>query len=310
MITEPTPAMRTVLERLAREDANVPDPTTLPSAEGRALAERTNTRWNVDLPALAQVRETTLAGRRARILVPEHDAGRGAILFVHGGGFCFCSIDTHERAARCLAVEAAAPVVIFDYRLAPEHPCPAGLDDTRAVWPEFAALYPGRALALAGDSAGANLALAAMLAGVDPAPATALLFYGCFGADFDTPSYTLFADGPGLTRGKMMRYFDWYAAADRRADPLVSPINASDAALTALPPLYLNAAGMDPLRSDAEGLAARLHALGRTDPFDLFEGVVHGFMQMTSVLPEANQAIAKAGAAFRQITQTTTGSET
>lgn len=293
----PTRTMRAVIERLTLEDAGLPDPTTLPPEEGRALAERTNRRWNVDLPEMAEVREATLGGRTARVFVPAADAGAGALLYVHGGGWAFGSIDSHERAARALADAAHAPVALFDYRLAPEHPFPAGLVDVRRAWREFAGAWPGRALGLAGDSAGANLALGAMLDGIRPA--AALLFYGVFDDDFDSPSYVANADGPGLTRAKMLRYWDWYAPADLRDDPRACPARAADDALRALPPLYLNAAGLDPLRSDAERFHARLTTLGRSDRLRRWDGVVHGFMQMTAVLPEARAATEEAGAAFR-----------
>ncbi len=96
-----------------------------------------------------------------------------------------------------------------DFRLAPEHPYPQGLEDCLAAWPAFAAVFPGRRLAMAGDSAGANLAVATMLrlqAQVAPAPDVGLLFYGVYDDDFESPSYRQHAEGPGLTRAKMRRY--------------------------------------------------------------------------------------------------------
>jgi len=306
----PTPQMHAVLERLLVEDAGLPDPTTLPAAEGRALAERTNRRWNVDLPAMAEARDVGLApGIAGRVLVPANDTGEGAILYIHGGGWAFCSMRTHERAARLLAVAAGAPVVTFDHHSAPEHPYPEGLDDCVAAWQALASIFPNRRLGVAGDSSGANLAVAAMLrlqAEGGPAPATGLLFYGVYDDDFDSPSYRLYAEGPGLTRAKMQRYWNWYQPARaRRTDPLISPLKAPDPALSALPPLYLIAAGLDPLRSDSERFHARLSALGRSDTLRIFEGVVHGFMQMSSVLSDALTATEEAGAAFRKAVNTT-----
>ncbi len=302
----PTSQMQAILERLFVEDAGLPDPTTLPAVEGRALAERTNRRWNGDLPTMAEAHDVELApGVAGRVLVPKNDEGLGAILFFHGGGWAFCSMKTHERAARLLAVEARAPVITFDFRLAPEHPYPEGLEDCLAAWHAFAAVFPDRRLGMAGDSAGANLAVAAMLrlqAEGGPAPAAGLLFYGVYDDDFDSPSYRLHADGPGLTRAKMRRYWDWYQPVRAlRSDPLICPLKASDQALSALPPLYLNAAGLDPLRSDSERFHARLSALGRSDSLRIFEGVVHGFMQMSSVLSDALTATEEAGGAFRKV---------
>jgi acetyl esterase len=217
-------------------------------------------------------------------------------------------MQTHERAARLLAIEARAPVVTFDFRLAPEHPYPEGLEDCLAAWHSFGSIFPDRRLAMAGDSAGANLAVAAMLrlqTERGRAPDAGLLFYGVYDDDFDSPSYRLHADGPGLTRAKMRRYWDWYQPVRaRRSDPLVSPLKASDQALSALPPLYLNAAGIDPLRSDSERFHARLSSLGRRDSLRIFGGVVHGFMQMSSVLADALTATKEAGEAFRKVVNT------
>lgn len=297
---QPSPAMRALLDRLAREDRGLADPTTLEPQAGRALAALTNLRWNEDLPPVAESRNLMQAGLPARLVVPKGDTGRDAILHVHGGGWAFCSAATHEVAARRLAEATGARVLTVEYRLAPEHPYPQGLEDVLAAW---AARDPGFRWSIAGDSAGANLALAAMLRLIEDGgalPAQALLFYGVYGADFATPSYETYADGPGLTRAKMQRYWNWYAARDLRGRPTVAPLAASDAALAALPPLYLNAAGIDPLCSDTELLVARLRALGRDDPFDLIEGVVHGFMQMGSVLAEARSAFDQAGTVFRK----------
>lgn len=313
----PSAEMQVILDRLAAEDAGLPDPTLLPADKGRAQAAAGNLRWNADLPELALEHNVSVSGPggeiACRILMPQ-GAARGTILFIHGGGWAFCSMATHERCARVLAQEAEATVVLCDYRLAPECPYPAGLEDCRAVWKALAAGQGPFAelsgpFALSGDSAGANLALALMLEDA-PRPDCGLLFYGVYGADFETPSYIDCADGPGLSRDKMRRYWDWYTPESTRRDPLVAPLAAEDAALASLPPLYLNAAEIDPLRSDSERMYHRLSALGRRDRFRLHGGVVHGFMQMTIALEEARKALADAGAAFRDLTATPTQTRT
>lgn len=308
--SHPSDEMKQILDRLAVEDAGLPDPTQLPPKMGRGQAANSNERWNRDLPEMAQVRDVSLAGLReaisCRVLTPK-GVPRGTILFIHGGGWAFCSMETHERCARVLANEAQASVVMCDYRLAPENPYPAGLEDCMTVW---SALTSGTGplsdlngpFAVSGDSAGANLAMALMLSNVTK-PNCALLFYGVYDADFNSPSYIDCADGPGLSRDKMMRYWDWYAPETARTDPQIAPLAASNAALAALPPLYLNAAEIDPLRSDSERMFARLSGLGRKDRFRLHGGVVHGFMQMTLALEEARLALADAGRAFRNFTE-------
>ncbi|MBD9371927.1 alpha/beta hydrolase [Rhizobium sp. ARZ01] len=311
---ELSPEMAALMQRLAAEGPQQ-DPTLLPPAEGRALSEEGNRRWNRDLPSMASVvdirveadRSLGSAHCRVRVLVPEGRAA-GAILYVHGGGFAFCSPETHERCARVLALESGLPVLLPDYRLAPENPYPAGLKDVVAcLRAAFAATRVAGVLEgpllLAGDSAGANLALAAMLheqQAVAPTPvAGALLFYGNYAMDFSTPSYEFFANGPGLTRAKMQRYWAWYAAdrADISQDPLACPLVAYDAALGALPPLYLMAGGVDPLLSDTLILQQRLEALGRGDTVTIVPGVTHGFLQNTIDLAAAREALAAAGVA-------------
>lgn len=314
------PDMAELMRRMAEEDGPQPDPTLLPAAEGRAAAEAANRRWNVDLPALAQIRECFVPADpslgstrcRVRVLVPA-ERGEGILLFVHGGGFAFCSPETHERCARLLAIESGMAVVVPDYRLAPEHPYPAGLMDVVACLrtlqdePSLLGLAEGPVL-VSGDSAGANLALAAMLHehGRSRAlPRGALLFYGVFAADHGSPSHLRFADGPGLTTAKMRRYWDWYAPDPAsREDALACPMAASDDALRAMPPLWLQAAGIDPLLSDTLALGRRLHALGRSDAVSVVPGVVHGFLQMTVSLRAAREALVAAGAAARKLAQT------
>ncbi|MFS2224367.1 alpha/beta hydrolase [Pantoea sp. B65] len=310
-----SPEMAALLAELQQQDAGLADPTTLPAAQGRAQSEQSNVRWNQQLPPMAEVTPFSVSDGRLPALsgtlyTPEN-AGAGAIIYVHGGGWAFCSAATHQRSARLLAQLSGVPVLLFDYRLAPEHPWPAGLEDTRRLWQQLTSgkLFPHldrHKLALAGDSAGANLALALMLAQQpdDIRPVCGLLFYGVYGADFTTASYRQCANGPGLTREKMQRYWQWYQPDhQQRLHPLVTPLNASDQALMALPPLWMNAAQVDPLRSDSENLAARLHQLGRRDRLQIVPGVVHGFMQMTLRLPAAVTAHKEAADAWHNLTR-------
>lgn len=317
----PDAAMTEVLEFLARKNAGLPDPTTLSATQGRALARQTNLHWNQDLPSLARTDELRFpcvmsdaeSGTDERsittLLFTPEKVEPGLILFIHGGGFAFCDIETHERFARQLAVESRCCVLSVDYRLAPEDPFPAGLNDCISVFRQLDAVHEQfpmtiGPIAVAGDSAGANLALALILHEQDEgraAPDFGLMFYGVFGADFETTSYRQFEDGPGLTRDKMIRYMNWYATADQQAQPLVAPNVASDTQLKRLPPLYFNAAEIDPLCSDTQILVERLRTLGRDDPFDLYPGVVHGFLQMSLRLPAACRATSDAATAFRKL---------
>ncbi|MFD1882781.1 alpha/beta hydrolase fold domain-containing protein [Paracoccus pacificus] len=293
------------------------DLTLLPADQGRARFIENNRWWNRDLPALERV-ETVIVPASDDLGTPQlsalwlvpPQARPGVVVYVHGGGFAFGSPATHERFASELALASGRAVLSPNYRLSPEFPFPAGLMDVVAtlraadMLAASARLHPGP-VAVAGDSAGANLALAALLyeiAAGRPSPASAAaLFYGVFDADFDSPSYQYFSDGPGLTRGKMQRYWDWYLPDPAaRADPLASPLRAEPKAMAALPPLFLLAAGIDPLLSDTERLAVRLAEAGRpVDPV-VVPGVTHGFLQMTRDLPQAREAAALAGAFLRE----------
>ena len=309
------PDLAELMRQVEAEAGPLVDATLLAPAVGRKLVEEGNRRWNTDLPAMASVAEIVIpadaglgsAACPVKVLVPP-GSGPGALFFIHGGGFAFGSRQSHERCARVLALECGLSVLMPDYRLAPEHPFPAGLMDViaclRGAFSATAGLGvdPGPLL-VSGDSAGANLALAALLheaAAGRPLPAGALLFYGVYGADFETPSYHRYSDGPGLTTAKMQRYWDWYVAEPQaRRNPLVAPLLAEDSALRALPPMHLMAAEIDPLLSDTLHLAARLTGLGRTEQVHLVPGVTHGFLQMTKALPAAREALSNAAAAAR-----------
>ncbi len=299
-----SPDMQAVWDWITEQDAGLPDWLALPPAEARAQMDGVAARWNADLPALA-AGPVALPGAPtlpATLFTPPA-AGPGCILYLHGGGWAVGTVRTHERFMRLLALDAGVRVLGIDYRLAPEHPFPAPFEDCLAAWRALAA-EPGRfgaeggPLAVAGDSAGANLAAAVALHEVAEGrrvPDAALLFYGAFAADLDTPSYRRFAEGFGLTRAGMARFWDWYAppGVDRR-DPRLAPLEAPEAHVARLPPLFLNAAGLDPLLSDTLRFAGRLDAAGVPHELAIHEGVHHGFMQMSLHLPEARAAIRRA----------------
>jgi acetyl esterase len=300
--------MAELMARVLAEDGPLPDPTTLEPAIGRALAEKSNRRWNLDLPDVATRFSVRLAvdhdlgnaACRMEVIVPAN-ARPGAIVFVHGGGFAFCSPETHERCARLLANESGLAVLVPDYRLAPENAFPNVLMDCIAAMRQAFSATAGNGvepgpLLLAGDSAGANLALAALLqeqsGGLRGADG-ALLFYGTYDSDFETASYRQFADGPGLSRGKMQRYWNWYLGTDNATPALLArPLLASDAQLAALPPLHL---------SDSIHLAKRLEAIGRPERLTIVAGVTHGFLQNTIDLEAAREALRQAGMDARRM---------
>ncbi len=298
-MSQPSENMKQLLEQLATEDADLMDPTLMLPQYGRTFVAMYMDKWNRRLPQVATARTVIQDEKPARWIVPENDKGTDAILYIHGGGWSFCSPSTHESFARRLAIACACPILMPAYRLAPEYPWPAGLLDVMSAW--SSAQTSERRWSISGESAGANLALAAILRMIRekvPLPFSGLLFYGAYGADFNSESYLSFAEGPRLSRSQMIRYWDWYAHEELRIDPEVAPLVASDSSLELLPPLYLNSAALDPLLSDTEQLVARLRAIGRADVYHCVDGVIHGFMQMGNSLREARTAFKNCGAAF------------
>lgn len=280
----PHPEMAPILAEMLA--VPLPDFANMPIAEARAMFNRNSAVWNTPLPEMA-VREVALGGVKARLLQPE--ARGGVIVYAHGGGWTFGSPDSHHRNGRLLAQATGMQVVLPDYRLAPEHPCPAAIEDILAV----VGAIRERPLVLFGDSAGANIALAAALAG---APAAMLsLVYGCFAPIFDTASHRECGDGSfGLTTERMRWFWDnWLGRAD---DPRAAPLHAD---LKGLPPVHLLAAGLDCLRDDSILLAGRLAAAGVPFRLEVVPGVVHGFLQMSSRLGPARDAIATLAAEIR-----------
>lgn len=295
------PEMAVILEELR---ALPPvDFKAMPIEQARPQSDAASAAWSVGAPAIPMV-EMTVPGpepMRGRLYLPREGDDLPLIIFVHGGGWTFCSVETHDGTMRELAVASGCAVFGFDYRLAPEHPFPAPLDDVMAAI-AFARsgglgsrVDPSR-FVLAGDSAGATLALSAMLRLRDsglPLPAAAALFYGCFAPIFDTPSHREFGEGFLLTSVNMRWYWrNYLAEAFDAPSALAAPLNAD---LAGLPPLYLSAAGLDPLRDDTTLLAGRLAEAGVAFRYDHVPGVVHGCLRMCRRLSPARGMIETAG---------------
>lgn len=279
------------------------DVKAMPIADARRMSDQASAAWSVGAPDVPTT-ELTIPGRhpmRARLYRPSLRDGLPLVLFVHGGGWTFGSVDTHDGTMRQLAIEAGCAVLGFDYRLAPEHPFPAPLDDTIAAIAfvrsgGLGAAVDASRLAFGGDSAGATLALAAMLRmrdGGQAQPAAAALFYGCYAPVFDTASHRALGEGYLLTTANMRWYWrNYLGAAFDEPPPLAAPLEAD---LAGLPPLYLSAAGLDPLRDDTSLLALGLAEAGVSFRYDHVPGVVHGCLRMSRRLSPAHAMIAAAG---------------
>ncbi|HET6949490.1 MAG TPA: alpha/beta hydrolase [Acidimicrobiales bacterium] len=242
-----------------------------------------------------------------RVYVPTADPGpRPVLVYFHGGGWVIGSVETHESPVRALAAASGLTVVSVDYRLAPEHPFPAPLDDCLAAvrWVVANAtdldVDPAR-LAVGGDSAGGNLAavVAQQLRGADRAPRFQLLVYPVTDGEMAHASMVENAEGYFLTAPTMAWFWDQYVGSGDRTDPLASPLHAGDEALAGVAPALVITAEFDPLRDEGEAYAARLEAAGVRVTASRYDGMIHGFFSMGDLVPEGKAAIDEAAEALR-----------
>jgi len=257
-------------------------------------------------PAVAEVFERELAGPGGSIRVRSYrdrtDSTLPGVAYIHGGGWVIGDLDTHDGICRRLARESGCAIVSIDYRLAPEHPFPAALCDVEAAlqWLHAEAhqlgIDPGR-IALAGDSAGGNLAAAMTLALREkgrPQPRCQLLFYPVTDADLTRPSYVENGEGYFLETETMRWFWEQYVPASAaRRDPLASPLRADD--LTDLPEALVITAGFDPLRDEGDAYAEALRAAGVKTELRRYPGLIHGFLSFWEFVPEADAALVHAG---------------
>jgi acetyl esterase/lipase len=260
-------------------------------------------------PAVAEVSDRTIdGGIGVRIYnnAPE-ETGQPIVVFYHGGGFTIGDLDSHDSMARAIALQVGAVVVAVDYRLAPEHPFPAAVDDA------FAALQwvsehaeelggdPDR-LAVGGDSAGGNLsAVVAMLARDAGGPPVKfqMLWYPVTQWGAEHPSITENAQAPVLTVADMDRFREYYLG-DRDPSTLgikLSPASAED--LKGLPAAYIATAGYDPLRDDGARYAELLRDAGVPVELHEAESMVHGYVMFASIVPAATEAFQRSLAALK-----------
>ncbi|MDX1438080.1 MAG: alpha/beta hydrolase, partial [Anaerolineales bacterium] len=223
-------------------------------------------------------------------------AGPGVILYLHGGAYALGSLDTHREFVARLARVTQRRALAIAYRLAPEHPFPAALEDARTAYEWL--LQEGYApadIVMAGDSAGGGLALACMIAQREagqPLPAGAVLMSPWLdlahtGASFNTKA----AIDPILTREGSKMYAHWYAGENDLANPLISPLYAD---LSGLPPLLIQASADEILLDDSTRLAERARQAGVETALEIYEGVFHVF-QIVPFLPESREAVNNIG---------------
>ncbi|MEY3616441.1 MAG: hypothetical protein RLZZ518_1444 [Actinomycetota bacterium] len=272
-------------------------------AEGRANYLAMRVPSTVELP---EVRDFSAGGVQCRLYRSSTASSAPALIYYHGGGWVIGDLDTHDDICRKLARDAHCSVVAVDYRLAPEHPAPAALDDcitaTQWIFANAASLSvdPAR-IAIGGDSAGGNLA-ALVAMHVDVQPIFQLLVYPATDMRMGYASHVENAQGYLLTADSMKWFIDHYLQGDERkkADPLYSPILSDEARLKKSPPTLVITAEYDPLRDEGEAYAARLAAVGVKTAAVRFHGQIHAFFGMSELLDDAAAAIALSASYLRK----------
>ena len=252
-------------------------------------------------PEVAEVEDITIAGAAeelaARLYRPPAEGHVPTLVFFHGGGFTIGDIASYDAQCRTLCRGGEVAVLSVEYRLAPESPFPAAVDDAIAA-SEWALAHPSRLggdprrVTIGGDSAGGNLAAVASqaLRGREPALSAQLLIYPV--TDFSTQRPSVAENGEGLfLTADDMRWFEsnYLPPGIPRADPRVSPLLADD--LSALPPAVIVTAELDPLRDDGEAYADALAAAGVPVVRRRFPSLIHGFFGMGSFSDAARAAV-------------------
>lgn len=298
------PALDPILEKVLEV---VPFELTL---DGGAEAARERFRALPRHPVFPEVRaeDRDIEGVRVRIYwPPDADGGAPIVVFIHGGGWVVGDLDTYDGTARAHAVGTGAVVVSVDYRLAPEHPYPAAVDDVWAVtrWvgehtSELGA-DPNR-IAVAGDSAGGNLAAVVAQLARDaggPALRAQLLWYPATTWDITLPSFTENAEAPILNTAGVGGFSRLYADGVDLHDAPATLIPARAESLADLPAAYIAVAGYDPLRDDGIRYGELLTAAGCFAEVHNAETLVHGYLGYHGVVPAATAATDRALAWLR-----------
>ena len=306
------PQVATLLERVARSP--LPPYHDVPPMVARRIYRDTRAATSPAVPEVGSVRLLLAPGPSGPVAMRAYrpvgitaEEALPAVIFFHGGGWVIGDLDTHDVVCRQFANGARCAVFSVEYRLAPEAPFPAAVDDSvaalRYVAADASALgVDPRRIAVAGDSAGGNLAAVVCLAARDAgglAPCFQLLIYPATDQRAGFPSHEKNGDGYLLTR-RVMNYFsnhylpqasDW---TDWRASPLLAQ------SLAGLPPAHVITAGFDPLVDEGRAYAERLEREGVKTVYREYPDMVHGFLLMGGVLDTANSAVADCCEALRR----------
>lgn len=239
-----------------------------------------------------EVRDIDAGGVPCRLYRPSAERGVPLVVYLHGGGWVVGDLDTHDHICRTIARNAGMAVLSVDYRLAPEHKFPAALDDAQSAteWAfknaDSLGVDPGR-MAIAGDSAGGNLAAVVAQRRVVPLKYQVLI-YPAVDMSMKLPSIETNAEGPTLTKKMMQWFIDHYLRHEGdKLDVAASPILASDEVLSSVPPALVITSEFDPLCDDGEEYGKRLAKNGVNASVVRFNGTLHGFFSMLAGVDDA-----------------------
>jgi acetyl esterase len=279
-----------------------PSVEEIPVDQARAAMEARVAPLKALAPNVGEVADRVIDGPggalRVRLYTPEGEGPFPVVVYLHGGGWVLCSLETHDNVCRHLCAGANAIVASVDYRLAPEHRFPAAIDDSFAAL-RWAANHAGSfggdpaRIVVAGDSAGGNLAAAAALRARDeggPALAGQLLIYPVTDYPADAmASYTENGEGYGLTRAAMEHYWGQYLGDAPLDSPYAAPLRAKD--LSGLPAAFVITAEYDVLRDEGEAYAGALQAAGVEVQAVRYPGMNHGFFSLAGMVAGGTQAM-------------------
>jgi acetyl esterase len=301
------PQAQAVLD--GRNAAGVPPIWQLSAQENRAGFEPVREAIGPG-PSVASVSDLVIAGQAgeipARVYSPVAPADSPAVIvYYHGGGWVVGSVDDWDAVCRALAVASGCTLVSVDYRLAPENPFPAAVDDAydAYTWAAGPALAADKPMVIAGDSAGGNLAAVTSLRALHsgaPLPALQVLIYPVVDCDLDRKSMHEYGGTEFIINGPDMEWFwDQYLPDPAaRRNPYASPLRAPS--LASLPPAYVVTAEHDPLRDEGFEYVERLRAAAVPVTHRHYGSQIHGFYTMVNLIDDADRAVADTGRAIRQ----------
>ncbi len=233
------------------------------------------------------------------VRIYSHETEAPALVFFHGGGWVLGSLDSHDQLCRTIAADSGCAVVNVDYRLAPEHPYPAAVDDAWNATAWASERFPR--IAVGGDSAGGHLAAVTALRARERGVELALqvLVYPITDFSFDTDSYRTHGDVRNLPAASMRWFWNLFLPALASGDdPEVSPLRAPD--LRGLAPALVLVSEYDPLCDEGEAYAEALSAAGVPVTLSRYDGMIHGFIRMPAKIDRARDAIAEVSSALRR----------